>query len=89
MARFSSISGVGEHNTLANYFDGDDLDLDRWYFAPNMTLEQVKLAAKSLGKEKMATGIPPQIMKPKRKTSAGVLRTLMANLRKRMRIWKN
>ena len=21
----SSISGVGEHNTLANYFDGDDL----------------------------------------------------------------
>ena len=44
-------------------------------FAPNMTLEQVKLAAKVWAK-KMATGIPPQIMKPKRKTSAGVLRTL-------------
>ena len=75
----SSISGVGEHNTLANYFDGDDLDLDRLakdgIFAPNMTLEQVKLARKS-GQRKMATGIPPQIMKPKRKTSAGVLRTL-------------
>ena len=51
----SSISGVGEHNTLANYFDGDDLDLDRLakdgIFAPNMTLEQVKLAAKVWAKK--------------------------------------
>ena len=50
-----SISGVGEHNTLANYFDGDDLDLDRLakdgIFAPNMTLEQVKLAAKVWAKK--------------------------------------
>uniref|UniRef100_UPI00311E4686 hypothetical protein n=1 Tax=Klebsiella michiganensis TaxID=1134687 RepID=UPI00311E4686 len=51
----SSISGVGAHNTLANYFDGDDLDLDRLakdgIFAPNMTLEQVKLAAKVWAKK--------------------------------------
>jgi hypothetical protein len=44
------------HNTLANYFDGDDLDLDRLakdgIFAPNMTLEQVKLAAKVWAKTK-------------------------------------
>ena len=50
-----SISGVGEHNTLANYFDDDDLDLDRLakdgIFAPNMTLEQVKLAAKVWAKK--------------------------------------
>ncbi|WP_394304462.1 hypothetical protein [Lactococcus muris] len=45
------IEGIGEHNTLSNYFDGDLLNLDRLakdgIFAPNMTKEQVEEAAKN------------------------------------------
>lgn len=48
-------AGFGEHSTLAKYFDGDTLNLDRLakdgIFAPNMTLEQVKLAAKVWAKK--------------------------------------
>lgn len=50
------VTGIGEHNTLSKYFDGDTLDLDRLakdgIFGPNMTKEQVEIAAKKLGKEK-------------------------------------
>lgn len=48
----ASISGIGmgEHNTLSKYFDGDTLNLDRLakdgIFAPGMTKEQVEKAAK-------------------------------------------
>ncbi|WP_321386014.1 hypothetical protein [uncultured Enterococcus sp.] len=47
----ASISGIGmgEHNTLSKYFDGDTLNLDRLakdgIFAPGMTKEQVEKAA--------------------------------------------
>ncbi|MGG5342888.1 hypothetical protein [Enterococcus sp. AZ192] len=51
----SSISGIGEHNTLAKYFDGDTLNLDRLakdgIFAPGMTKAQVELAAKNWAKK--------------------------------------
>ena len=49
------IEGIGEHNTLSNYFDGDLLNLDRLakdgIFAPNMTKEQVEEAAKNWAKK--------------------------------------
>lgn len=45
------IEGIGKHNTLSDYFDGDLLNLDRLakdgIFAPNMTKEQVEEAAKN------------------------------------------
>ncbi|WP_225534656.1 MULTISPECIES: hypothetical protein [unclassified Enterococcus] len=47
--------GFGEHNTLAKYFDGDTLNLDRLakdgIFAPGMTKAQVELAAKNWAKK--------------------------------------
>lgn len=53
----SPIDGIGfnEHNTLAKYFDGDTLNLDRLakdgIFAPGMTKAQVELAAKKWAKK--------------------------------------
>lgn len=53
----SSISGIGmgEHNTLSKYLDGDQLNLDKLaddgIFAPNMTKEQVEKAAKNWAKK--------------------------------------
>ncbi|MEI5989807.1 hypothetical protein A5881_001300 [Enterococcus termitis] len=53
----SRIEGIGfnEHNTLAKYFDGDTLNLDRLakdgIFAPGMTKAQVELAAKNWAKK--------------------------------------
>lgn len=53
----SQIEGIGfnEHNTLAKYFDGDTLNLDRLakegIFAPGMTKAQVELAAKKWAKK--------------------------------------
>ena len=56
---FGTIQGVigsGVHGTLANYFDGNFFNLDRLakagIFAPNMTKEQVLLAAKNWVRKK-------------------------------------
>ena len=54
----SPIEGIGfnEHTTLAKYFDGDTLNLDRLakdgIFAPGMTKAQVERAAKNWAKKK-------------------------------------
>lgn len=49
------IIGIGVHNTLSKYFDGDVLNLDRLakdgIFAPNMTKQQVEEAAKNWAKK--------------------------------------
>ncbi|MFS7260263.1 hypothetical protein AB6887_09360 [Carnobacterium divergens] len=49
-----TIIGIGDHNTLSKYFDGDSLNLDRLakdgIFAPHMTKKQVEEAAKNWAK---------------------------------------
>ena len=49
-----AISGIGDHNTLSKYFNGDLLNLNRLaadgIFAPNMTKAQVEKAAKNWSK---------------------------------------